>query len=133
MTVTQSIELFTAINLGIVGLSHFLQPKIWVDYFIFLHSKKHIGNIVNALTALGIGSFILSFHFIWYWPKVLITAYGLSQVLKGLIYLLKPSIGIASIGKVTMEKSIKMKWAGLAMFILSLVIIYGLITDGAFQ
>jgi len=79
------------------------------------------------------GSFIMSFHFIWSWPRILITVYGLSQIVKGLIYLLEPSIGLASIGKVTMDKSNKYRWIGLPMFILSLVIIYGLMKDGAFQ
>jgi len=131
--VTQSIELFTAINLGVIGLSHFLQPKIWVELFVFLHAKKNVGNIVNALIALGVGSIILSFHFVWSWPKVLVTVYGLSQVLKGLIYLIQPSIGIASIGKVTMEKSNKFRWVGSVMVILALIIVYGLIMEGAFQ
>lgn len=133
MSTIQSIELFTALNLCIVGLSHYLQPKIWVEFFVFLHSKNHIGNIFNALLALGVGSLILSFHFIWTWPGILITIYGLAQVLKGLIYLLKPSIGIASMGKVSMEKANKFRWVGLVMFLLSLVILYGLISEKAFQ
>lgn len=132
MTTAQSIELFTAINIGVIGLSHFLQPKIWVDFFVFLHAKKNVGNIVNALIALAMGSLILSFHFIWTWPKVLITAYGLSQLLKGLVYLIQPAIGLASIGKVTMEEANKFRWVGLVMVIFSLVIIYGLIMEGAF-
>lgn len=75
MSIIQSIELFTAINLGIVGLSHFLQPGMWVEFFQFLSTKKHVGNIFNALLTLGVGSIILSFHFIWSWPKILITVY----------------------------------------------------------
>ncbi len=128
MSVTQSIELFVAINLLVIGLSHFLQPKIWVDFFVFLHSKNTTGNIINALIALGMGSIILSFHFVWQWPKILITLYGLSQVLKGIIYLLKPSIGIANIGKVTIEKSDKFKWTGLLMSVFSLSIFFQIIS-----
>ncbi|WP_025667990.1 hypothetical protein [Aquimarina megaterium] len=132
MSIIQSIELFTAINLGIVGLSHFLQPGMWVEFFQFLSTKKHVGNIFNALLTLGVGSIILSFHFIWSWPKILITVYGLLLVIKGLIYMLIPSIGIASIAKVTIEKGYKFRWVGLIMFIFSLLILYGLIIEGAF-
>ena len=129
MSVIQSIELFTAINLFVIGLSHFLQPNIWVDFFIYLHAKKNVGNIVNALISLGMGSIILSFHFIWYWPKILITLYGILQVTKGMVYLIFPSIGIASISKVNHEKAVKFKWVGMIMFLLSLVIIYDLIEE----
>jgi hypothetical protein len=132
MTTIQSIELFTAVNLCIIGLSHLLQAKAWVDFFVFLQSKKNAGNIFNAMLSLGMGSLILAFHFIWYWPQLLITVYGALQVIKGLIYLLKPSIGIRNIGTVTMEKADRFRWAGSVMFILSLLIIYGLIKEQAF-
>jgi len=127
MDIIDSVELFTAINFFIIGLSHLLQPKIWVEFFTFLHAKKHFGNILNALIALSMGSLVLSFHFLWQWPKVLITVYGLIQVTKGLIYLLIPSIGIASIGKVTMDKAYKFRWAGGVLFLISIAIIYGLL------
>ncbi|AXT18485.1 hypothetical protein D7030_07465 [Flavobacteriaceae bacterium AU392] len=127
MNTIQSIELFVAINLSIIGLSHFLQPKIWVDFFTYLHSKQNVGNIINALIALGMGSIILAFHFIWSWPRILITLYGLSQVVKALLYLTFPSVGIKSMSRVTMEKAHKFKWAGLLMFLLSSSIFYNLI------
>jgi uncharacterized protein YjeT (DUF2065 family) len=131
MDIIHSIELFLAINFFIIGLSHLVQPKIWVEFFIYLHSKNNAGNIFNALLSLGTGSLIFSFHFIWYWPNIIVTIYGLLQILKGLIYLLKPSVGIANIGKVTMEKANKFRWSGLLSLILSIMIIYILIKDKA--
>lgn len=123
----QSIQIFVAINLFIVGLSHFIRPKIWVDFFEFLHSKNNVGNIINALIALGMGSIILAFHFIWKGFEVLITLYGLSQVIKGLVYLIFPSIGIRNIGKVTPEKASAFKWSGLIMALISTTIFINLI------
>jgi uncharacterized protein YjeT (DUF2065 family) len=131
MDIIHSIELFLAINFFIIGLSHLVQPKIWVEFFIYLHSKNNAGNIFNALLSLGTGSLIFSFHFIWYWPNIIVTIYGLLQILKGLIYLLKPSVGIASIGKVSMEKANKFRWSGLLSLMLSIMIIYILIKDKA--
>ena len=124
MSITQSIELFTAINLAVIGLSHFLQPKMWVHFFIFLHAKREIGNIFNALIALSMGSFILSLHFVWTGPEIVVTIYGLLQVIKGLLYLIWPSIGLASIRKVNMENGNKFRWVGLVMFVFSLAIFY---------
>ncbi len=129
MRVDQSIELFVAINFLAIGLSHFLHPKSWVDFFTFLHSKNTTGNIINALIALAMGSVILSFHLIWKWPKVWITLYGISQVLKGFIYLIKPSIGMSSIARVKIERANKFRWTGLLMFLFSLSIFYNFISN----
>ena len=120
MTITESIELFTAINVAIIGLSHLIRPKIWVEFFIFLHAKKHVGNIFNAMISLGMGSFILSFHFIWRWPTILISSYGLLQVIKGFTYLVFPALGIASISKVNIENANKFRVVGAIMVIFSL-------------
>lgn len=127
MDSVQSIQVFVAINLPVVGLSHFIRPQIWVDFFEFLHSKHNVGNIINALIALGMGSIILAFHFIWKGFEVLITLYGLSQVIKGLVYLNFPSIGIKSIGKVTLKKANTLKWTGLIMVFISTAIFINLI------
>ncbi|MBD0367049.1 MAG: hypothetical protein ICV53_13225 [Flavisolibacter sp.] len=129
METTFSIELFTAINFFVIGLSHLLQPKSWVAFFVYLHAKKDVGNIINALLSLGVGSLILSFHFLWHWPKILITIYGVLSVMKGLLYLLVPSIGISNIAKVTAETANRFRWAGMVMFVFSLVIIYELIKE----
>jgi len=131
MTIVQSIQFFVALNLFVVGLSHFLQPKIWIEFFEFLHQKGNVGNIFNALLALGMGSFIISFHFIWTWPMILVTIYGLAQLTKGLIYLSIPQVGLNSIGKVD-DKSKKFKWVGLIMCILSIMLIIYLVNDQLF-
>ncbi len=132
MSTIHSVELFVALNLFVIGLSHCLQPKIWIEFFEFLYKKGNVGNIFNAMLALGMGSIILSFHFIWKWPMILVTLYGLMQLLKGLIYLTVPSVGLKSIGKVN-TKSQKFKWVGLIMCIFSIILLVKLFTDGAFD
>jgi len=132
MNTIQSIQLFVAINLFVIGLSHLLQPKIWIEFFELLHKKGNVGNIFNAMLALGMGSIILSFHFVWTWPMILVTLYGLTQLIKGLIYLTFPSIGLKSIGKVNVKFQ-KFKWVGLIMCISCILLIINLINDGAFD
>jgi len=131
MSTLQSIELFVALNLFTIGLSHFLQPKIWVEFFVFLHQKGNVGNIFNAMLALGMGSIIVSFHFVWEGPMLLVTLYGLSQLIKGFVYLIFPEAGLRSIGKVN-GKPEKFKWVGLVMCFLSLLLIYYLFIPEAF-
>ncbi len=131
MSILQSIQFFTALNLFVIGLSHFVQPKIWIDFFQFLHKKGNVGNIFNAMLAIGMGTIILSFHFVWTWPMIIVTLYGLAQFLKGLVYLTIPSIGLKSIGKVD-HNAQKFRWAGLLMCIFCVLLIVRLVNDGAF-
>lgn len=131
MSITQSIELFTAINLAAVGLSHFFQPKSWVGFFQFLHAKREVGNLFNAMLSLGFGSVIFCFHFIWTGPMMLVTLYGLALIFKGFIYFIFPSVGIKSIGKVNMENAYKFKIAGIIMLVFALWIFYQLIINNA--
>lgn len=131
MSTLQSIQFFTALNLFVIGSSHFLQPKIWIEFFEFLYKKGNVGNIFNAMLSIGMGTIILSFHFVWTWPMILVTIYGLAQLLKGLIYLTIPTIGLKSIGKVN-HKTQKFKWVGLLMCIFGILLVIRLISDGAF-
>ncbi len=115
MNVESTIELFVAIHLFTIGLSHFVQPKIWADFFSLLSSKGYSGVIINALIALAMGSIIVSFYPIWTWPKVLITLYGFSQIIKAFIYLTFPSVGLKSMKRVTCKNAHSFRWAGLAL------------------
>lgn len=124
MTIIESIQLFVAINLFVIGLSHFLQPRMWVEFFEYLVSKGNVGNIFNAMISVGMGSFILSFHLVWEFPAIIVTIYGLLQLLKGTVYLVLPSVGLESIKNVN-KKSEKFKWVGIVMCMLSLLIIVG--------
>jgi len=100
MTALHSIQLFVVINLFIIGFSHFVQPKMWISFFQYLHQRRPVGNIFDSLIALGMGSIIISFHLVWDWPMILITLYGLSQTLKAALYLIFPDLGLKSIAKV---------------------------------
>lgn len=131
MSIIHSIQFFVALNLFVLGLSHFLQPKIWIDFFQYLSKKGNVGNILNAMLSLGMGTIILSFHFVWTWPMILVTLYGLAQFLKGLIYLTIPSIGLKSIRKVDANFK-KFKWVGIVMCLCSILLMYSLNSNGVF-
>lgn len=125
MIITDSIAFFVALNLLVIGLSHSIRPDIWGEFFNYLHQKGNVGNIINALLSVAMGTIVLSFHFIWEWPSILITLYGAHVFVKGLIYLLFPEIGLKSIAQVE-GKEYKFRWVGLVMTLFSLLIIYDL-------
>jgi uncharacterized membrane protein len=63
--VEKAIEMYAAVNFLVIGLSHLLQPRVWVDFFTWLRSKGHAGVFVNGFLSLGFGSIIVSFHNVW--------------------------------------------------------------------
>lgn len=97
MTVVQSIEIFTGLNLLVIGLSHTLRPKAWVHFFEFLSSKGEVGNFFNAMISLGMGTIIVAFHWDWNGAMMIVTIYGLLLTLKGSLYLIVPEFGLKSI------------------------------------
>lgn len=123
MTIVESIQFFVALNILIIGLSHLFQPKIWIEFFQYLHQKGNVGNILNALIALSMGTFIVAFHSVWEWPMILVTLYGITQLIKGFLYLMIPSVGLKSIGRVD-EKTDKFRWVGLVMSLLGLLLLF---------
>ena len=132
MSIDQSIQLLVCINLFVLGLSHFIRVKIWIDFFTYLSKMGNTGNIINALLALGMGSLITSFHHIWTWPMIIVTIYGLLLILKALLYLIFPVIGLKTIQNVK-AKGVKLKWVGFVMCIISIELFYSLYDQGAFN
>ncbi len=131
MSIIQSIQFLVCLNLFILGLSHFIRVNIWIDFFEYLSGIGNAGNIINALLALGMGSLILSFHFIWTWPIMLVTIYGLLLIIKAFLYFIFPSIGLRSVKNIN-NKSKKLRWVGFVMCILSIELFYSLYQEGAF-
>lgn len=124
MTTIQSIEILVAINLLLVGVSHYVQPGMWVKFFQLLSSKKEAGNVFNALLSSAFGSLIISFHWVWEGPMMVVTIYGLLQLMKGTVYLIWPTVGINSIAKVNMENAAKFKTVGIGMTLMGILLLY---------
>ena len=75
------------------------------------------------------GTFIVAFHFVWKGLMILVTLYGVAQLVKGFLYLTIPSIGLKSIGKVD-EKAYKFRWVGLVMTVLGILLLFKLLKEG---
>src|ERR1044071_9908146 len=89
----------------IIGVSHIVQPRVWVRFFMDLHSKGAVGSFLNALLHFPLGVVIVSFHNVWHgWPLVLMLI-GWSLVLKSFIYFVFPQRGVKMLARMTMEKS----------------------------
>ena len=121
-------EVFAAVFLAIVGLSHIAQPRAWIDFFIRLRSKGHPGVFVNGLLALGFGSIIVAFHNVWRGLPVVLTIIGWAQVLKGFLSLVAPQIALWGLSRVSMERAWQFRVGGLFALGVSALLWYIVLT-----
>ena len=72
----KAIEIYAAVSMSVIGLSHVTQPLAWADFFIWLRGKGHAGVFVNGFLSLSFGSLIVAFHNVWDGLPVILTLLG---------------------------------------------------------
>ncbi|MEM9911908.1 MAG: hypothetical protein AAF922_14100 [Pseudomonadota bacterium] len=93
-----AIESLLALPFLIMGLSHILQPHMWLDMFQRLAAKGNVGVLERSfLFELWPASLIVAFHQDWRWPGVLLTIYGHTLAAKIAISLAFPLFGLRSL------------------------------------
>ncbi|MDP9099912.1 MAG: hypothetical protein M3N48_13130 [Verrucomicrobiota bacterium] len=101
-----AVQKLSAIFFLVVGLSHILQPRVWVQFFILLREKGEVGSFLNAFVHFPLGAFIVAFHSIWHgFPGTIVTLIGWGLMIKGAVYFLFPRFGLRMLGVVSMERS----------------------------
>lgn len=101
----EAVQIFAAINFLAIGLSHTVQHRAWKEFFVFLHARGNVGNILNAFLALGMGTLILGFHRVWNGVPLLLTIYGIAATAKGALFLAMPGMGLRSMQNATEKDS----------------------------
>ncbi len=120
----RSVELLVAILFGAIGLSHLLQPKAWVDFFVILRGKGQAGMFVDAFLNLPLGALIVVFHNVWSGIPVILTLVGWGLLLKGLIRFCAPRLALRIVARVSVERAREFQIAGAALLALSVVLGY---------
>ena len=123
-----AIELFVAINYTVTGLSHLLQRRGWVEFFVWLRSKGHTGVFFNGMLSLGFGSLIVAFHNVWTGLPIVVTIIGWANVLKALVIMSAPELGMRSLNRVSVERAGEFPAAGAGLLVLAAVVWYLVIT-----
>ena len=125
MTIEHAAQVFAVINFGVIGLSHIVQPRVWVEFFVFLRERGHAGVFFNGMLSLMVGSIIVALHNVWSGPALLLTLIGWGQVVKGLFALTVPSIGLKGLMRVSMDRAYEFQFAGALFLVFCAVIVYG--------
>lgn len=120
----KAIEMFAAVLLSVIGLSHIAQPGAWVEFFVWLRGKGRAGVFVNGFLSLSFGSLIVAFHNVWEGLPVILTLLGWAQVLKGLVSFVAPSISLWGLALVSTERTWHFVAGGIFSLALSAVLWY---------
>jgi hypothetical protein len=120
----RSIELLACLQLLVIGLSHLLQPRAWVEFFVLLREKGHAGVFANAFLSLWFGTVIVVFHNVWSGLPMVLTLLGWAQVIKGLLGFVVPGLSLRKMERISMERAWEFQAAGVAVLGLSALMAY---------
>jgi hypothetical protein len=115
----RSIEVLAVILFGILGLSHILQPKAWVEFFILLCGKGEAGAFMDGFLNLPLGAVIVGFHNKWSGIPVVLTLVGWGLLIKGLIRFCAPKQALRIMARVSLERSWEFQVAGAGLVALA--------------
>jgi hypothetical protein len=101
----QGIQLFAAIGLLVIGLSHLAQPKAWVAFYQALAARGTTGAFLEGFILLNFGAIIVAFHNVWHGPAVVLTLIGWSQVLKGAGRFVAPQLALRVMHRMAPERA----------------------------
>jgi hypothetical protein len=119
-----AVQRLVAIFFLVIGLSHILNPRAWVQFFILLREKGEAGSFLNAFVHFPLGAFIVAFHNIWHGlPGTIVTLVGWGLTIKGTLYVLFPRYGVRMLGVVSMERAWQFVVAGILSVALAIWIL----------
>ena len=108
----------------VVGVSHIIQPRVWVRFFMDLHGKGEVGSFLNALLHFPLGVIIVSFHNVWHGLPLVLTLIGWGLVLKSFIHFVFPQVGVKTLARVSLEKSWELVVAGVFSIAISGLLLF---------
>ena len=122
-----SVQVFAVLNFLVMGLSHLIQPRAWVEFFVWLRERGNAGVFVNGFLSLGFGSIIVAFHNVWSGLPVILTIYGWLLVLKALVSFTRPGVVMRSFQRVSPERSWQFVVVGVMFLFLGGLLAYSLV------
>ena len=124
----RSVEVLAIILFGVLGLSHILQPKAWVEFFILLRGKGEAGAFVDGFLNLPMAGVIIGFQDLWSGIPLVLTLVGWCLLIKSLIRLCTPKLALRMMAEVSMERARGFQVAGAFFVGLAGLLGYGLYT-----
>lgn len=108
----KAVQIFAAVSFLVIGLSHMLQPRVWVEFFSKLRELGRLGAFAEGFISLNFGAVIVSFHNVWSGPEVVLTLIGWGQVLKAPFRFTAPEASLRVYEKIRPERAWQFRVAG---------------------
>jgi hypothetical protein len=121
----RSVEVLAVVLCSVLGLSHILQPRAWVEFFVLLRSKGEAGVFVDGFLNLAMAGIIIGFHNVWSGIPAVLTVLGWSLLIKSLLRFWLPRWVLTVMARVSVERSWEFQVAGAFLVALAGVIGYG--------
>jgi hypothetical protein len=121
----RSVEVLAIVLFGVFGLSHLLQPKAWVEFFLLLRSKGTSGAFVDGFLNLPLAAVIIAFHNRWSGIPAVLTLVGWCLLFKSLIRFCAPTLALKAMARVSIERAWEFQIAGAGFVALSALLGYG--------
>ena len=118
----EKIRIVCIVSFLIIGLSHILQPKAWIDFFKLLIRQQHTGAFINGFITLPIATMIIAFHNVWTGIPLLLTVMGWAYILKAAIAFCFPAISLRSMRRVEKNNVNEFRVAGVLLMLIGLVL-----------
>ena len=115
----RSVEVLAIIFFGVIGLSHILQPRAWVEFFILLRGNREAGAFVDGFLNLPVAGVIIGFHNVWSGIPAVLTLVGWCLLIKSLIRFCAPKQALRMMALVSVERSWGFQVAGAALVVLA--------------
>lgn len=123
-------RLFTLCCL-VIGLSHIIQPRVWVELSIAWRAKAEVGIFYVALLHFPFGALIIAFHDVWRGIPLIVTLFGWGWTIKGLLYLIYPKLALRMLERVSLARAWEFVVAGVVLLAVGLLVGYSLASRGA--
>jgi hypothetical protein len=121
----RSIEVLALVLFGVLGFSHMLQPRAWVETFILIRRQGAPGSFLDGLPYLVLAAIVIAFHNVWSGVPVLLTLIGWASLIKGLLRFCAPAWGLKMMAHVSLERAWEFQAAGVVLVALAGVLGYG--------
>lgn len=128
MEMEEAVQIFAIIHLGTMGVSHLVQPRVWIDFFVRVREWGEPGVFAIGFLSLMFGSIVVAFHNVWQGIPTLLTVFGWLHVVKGLVYFTYPAIGLKGLAQVKPDQPWRYIVAGVLLLALAVAIAYHLWT-----
>lgn len=128
MTVHQTAEIFAALWLAVLGLSHLARPRQWIEFFARLRDAGDAGVFAVAILHLVPGTLIAATHNVWTWPAVVLTIVGWGWITKASLYFLFPAAGRWGLSTVRPGREAGFRCAGIVLLAIAGLLAWNLMS-----